>query len=483
MVTIFFIYGLAFFSLGLIVAMYPRNGSAFRLAQNLRYFASFGILHGMNEWVDMFILMQKPEEFLSLQVVRTFLLAASFICLVQFGTKSVSEAKNSHPALKVVPAVLLLAAWAVIVMESSQRFLAADIWGRYLLGVPGIFLTFYALILQIPELKKTGLLKSIGFLRISAAAFFLYGILAGIIVPEAGFFPASVLNYALFAEHVGIPVQAFRTICAVAIAYSTFKVLGIFDWETKEALRNARDELEQRVRERTRELRLSNMELEKFAAVASHDLQSPLISVSSILKLLRRHSGGRLDKESEQDMANAEDIIGNMLAVIRNLLDYSRLGTGARTFGTAGCEAALNQALANLKAEISESGAKVTSNPLPEVTGDTILLSRLFQNFINNAIKFHMNGPPEIHISAERRKGEWLFSVHDNGSGIEGEDIESIFEIYYSSSRGVSSGTGIGLSTCKKIVELHGGRIWVESEEDKGSTFFFTVPDRGNNHP
>jgi hypothetical protein len=232
MIVIYFIYGLAFFSMGLVLAIYPKKSSAFRMAGSLHFVAAFGILHGLNEWVDMLIFIQKSEVLL-LQASKMLLLATSYLCLFQFAIKSILEKKNRYSLLRAVPIILLIT-WASIVMGSSHRFLMADIWARYLFGIPGIFLTGYALILQISALKDIGLSKSIWFLTISAGAFFFYCFFGGMIVPEAGFFPASVLNETIFFENVGIPIQIFRAFCAMVIAFSMVKVLGIFEWEVKE---------------------------------------------------------------------------------------------------------------------------------------------------------------------------------------------------------------------------------------------------------
>jgi PAS domain S-box-containing protein len=262
MIYVFFIYGLAFFVLGLSLALYPKGESKFRFAGLLNYVAAFGLLHGLNEWVDMFILIHQSAEWLPVQVARTALMISSFICLLLFGVMAIVIRGFSKALFWLPPA--LLAAWLVVLVTSGeQRFLMADIWGRYLIGAPGIFMAFYALRLQEPELMAAGLQRHLVHLRLAATAFIFYGFLSGLIVPEAGFFPASVLNYDAIIRYTGVPVQAFRAACAVVIAYGMFRLLQVFDWESKSAIIAARDELEVRVEERTEQLMEMNRELER----------------------------------------------------------------------------------------------------------------------------------------------------------------------------------------------------------------------------
>ncbi len=225
------------------------------------------------------------------------------------------------------------------------------------------------------------------------------------------------------------------------------------------------------------ELARSNKELEQFAYVSSHDLQEPLWMITGYLQLLQRRYQGELDDRADKYIHFAVDGAFRMQNLINDILEFSRVTTSTREPGPTKCEFILNQVLFNLKLFIKENKAIISHGSLPEVMIDSTQLVQIFQNLIINGIKFHSEVSPKIHISAEKKDHEWIFSVQDNGIGIDLQYSEKIFEIFKRLHKKEEyPGTGIGLAICKKIVERCGGRIWVESELGKGSTFYFTLP-------
>lgn len=230
--------------------------------------------------------------------------------------------------------------------------------------------------------------------------------------------------------------------------------------------------------ERSRELARSNAELEQFAYIASHDLQEPLRMVAGYLRLLDRDYGALLDGKGKQYLGYASDGAQRMQMLIDDLLAYSRMGHVESELEQIDSAMAVQWAAANLKSAMEENGARIICGPLPKVRASRTLLVELFQNLISNAIKFRSGKPPEIHITAERASGGWRFAVKDNGIGIEPHDFERIFVIFHRPPGARRyAGSGIGLAVCRRIVDRHGGRIWVESEPGQGATFLFILPD------
>jgi PAS domain S-box-containing protein len=234
---------------------------------------------------------------------------------------------------------------------------------------------------------------------------------------------------------------------------------------------------EENLKLKIEELSRSNTELEQFAYVSSHDLQEPLRMISSYLQLLQRRYQGKLDDKADKYIYFAVDGAARMQTLINDLLEFSRVATRAKEPEPTDCEFLFNQVMSDLEIFIKENKATVSHDSLPEVMADNTQLAQVLQNLITNGIKFHSKEPPKIHFSAKKKTNEWVFSVHDNGIGIDPQYSEKIFEVFKRLHKKEEyPGTGIGLAICKKIVERHGGRIWVESELGKGSTFYFTLP-------
>jgi PAS domain S-box-containing protein len=250
-------------------------------------------------------------------------------------------------------------------------------------------------------------------------------------------------------------------------------------------LQKARDELEVRVNERTEELaganqvlERSNIELQQFAYIASHDLQSPLRSISGFVQLLKSEYDGKLDKQADDWIRRTVQAIGQMQTMIRDVLAYSRVDSRSRPFAPTAFLDVFNDAVALLESSIHDGGGEVACGDLPVVMGDRSQLVQLMQNLIGNGLKYHGDKAPNVHVSAKGDGNEWTFSVRDNGIGIDPKYYDRIFEIFKRlHDQTEYPGTGIGLAVCRRVVTRHGGRIWLESEAGHGSTFHFTIPE------
>jgi light-regulated signal transduction histidine kinase (bacteriophytochrome) len=248
--------------------------------------------------------------------------------------------------------------------------------------------------------------------------------------------------------------------------------------QAEQKLKTLNEELERRVEKRTRDLQRSNQELEQFAYVASHDLKEPVRMVISYLQLIEKRYADKLDDQGRQFLHFAVDGGQRMQTLIMDLLTYARVGSEKKPFQQVDLGAVLGSVIADLQVAITESGATITHDAMPTVTGDPAQLGRVLQNLIANSIKFRGEKAPRIHVSALREGQDWRIGVSDNGIGIEPQYFERIFVIFQRlHGRTEYPGTGIGLAVCKRIVERHGGRIWVESEFGKGTTFYFTIGD------
>ena len=278
-------------------------------------------------------------------------------------------------------------------------------------------------------------------------------------------------------DEVGVAVEAFNEMLArIEGALSERK-------RAEEALLALNTTLEERVAERTAaaeqktaELQRSNQELEQFAYVASHDLQEPLRAVRSFTQLIEERIRPTLDSETTVYFDQVLGGVARMHALINDLLSYARVGRTTLTRGRVDFGAVLEAALADLGPSLKECDGRVMHGPMPVVVGDGDRLGQLIRNLITNAIRFRSSEPPRIEISAERRGDGWQFAVRDNGIGIDPRHHERIFVIFQRLHGRDRPGTGIGLAICRKIVEMYGGKIWVQSELGKGATFFFTLP-------
>ncbi|OGW30817.1 MAG: hypothetical protein A2X54_05815 [Nitrospirae bacterium GWF2_44_13] len=308
--------------------------------------------------------------------------------------------------------------------------------------------------------------------------------LAWILISTALFLMAwrrivSFISILTTGKHVSLDIPE-----VIALIISILMLLGVLlirDYFRSINLADARrKKAEEEIKRTVAELKRSNEELQQFAYIASHDLQEPLRMIASYLQLIERRYRGKLDKDADEFITFAVDGANRLQDMIMGLLAYSRVETRGKPFEDVNAAEILGNAISNLKIIIEENGAVITAGSLPVIRGDENQLIQLFQNLIANAIKFKSEKPPYIHISAERKDAEWLFSVKDNGIGIAQEYKERIFNIFQRLHGREYPGVGIGLSICRRIVEKHGGKIYFESEIGKGTIFYFTIPIKEN---
>ncbi|MBI5555974.1 MAG: GAF domain-containing protein [Elusimicrobia bacterium] len=676
MILIYFVYGLAFFVLGVAILIYPKKGSAFKLAKNLWLIGAFGIIHGINEWLEMFLLIPGFEDFLLLKIMGSFILPLSFTFLIQFGVKIIAESKKRFSWIKSLT-VLLPLAWALIFGLSKEPLLYGNIWARYLLAFPGTILTAYALMLQLENFNDRPWLSSKRSLIFTVLSFTIYGVLSGLSTPKAGFFPASFLNYQVFLRLVGLPVQFFRSLCALTIAISLGHILAVFNFETaklnklaailerkveertnelqhnynlqtvmssflhlsledisfaeflkktldlflsipwlalekkgaiflvedepgvlvlkahygldetiqkacsrvffgrclcgraaltkevefadslderhetscagiaphghyctpilhagkvlgviniylkqgqwrdkrkegflvtlaealagaierkraEQALQKYREELEEKVKERTEEFKLAKNKAEiasgaksDFLANMSHELRTPLNSVIGFSEVLQDQLFGNLNEKQQEYIRNILSSSEHLLSLINDILDLSKVESGKMEFMAT--KLILRELLEGSINMLREKALKHNLNlaleieqPVDsEIEVDERKLKQIMFNLLDNAIKFTSAGG-SIWVRAKKPDTEHLeISVKDTGLGIKSEDRPKLFKEFIQVGSLLTKkheGTGLGLALTKKLVEMHGGKIWAESEFGQGSKFSFTIP-------
>jgi len=473
--TFFFFSGLAFFMMGIIILAQPKKGSTFKLADILWLLACFGLSQGINEWLTIWVIIEDRSR--TADLVKLSCLIISFIFLFEFGKRLLIEsfreriskwqkeiANDSGWLIYLVGCIIIIFA---SISEYPDFWKAGNTWARYLLGFPGALLTgigFFSYYLREQNFLKEA--KVTHYFLWSASSFIIYGILSGLVVPKGDIFFSNWLNNDSFLAATHMPVQAVRAVLAIIITVTVAGMIRIFEWETKKKL-----EL------KIEKITTLNKELESFAYSASHDLKEPLRVVAGFVGLLERRYKDSLDEKAHEYIKYTIDGTKRMQELISDLLEYSKVGTKSREFRPTDCSLILSKAILDLKAAIEESCAIVTYDNLPTIMADSSQLTSLFQNLVGNAIKYRSKEAPRIHVAAEKKANEWVFSVRDNGIGIDPKFKDRIFAVFQRLHTSVEySGTGIGLAICKKIAERHGGNIWVESEPGEGATFYFTIP-------
>ncbi len=520
MVLVFFVYGLAWFIVGLAIAIEARKSTGLDFGNSLWYLAAFGFLHAMVEWSDMFLLVPTGMSSISggvfLRAAKVLLLGISTVFLVQFGAKLITITTHRYRWLKWAPAVLF-ALWigSSLTVPHMESFAApellrsgqlcsschsatalianplgawhltaavAEVWARYLLYLPGLILTTIGLLQQARIFKATNLPRIARDTTYAAIAFGLNTIFAGMIVAPAPYFPADLLNYNTFLATVGIPPQVFRAAMALIIAVFVVRVLQIFEVEHRAQLEKARQERLQAQIDALREL---NRMKSAFISTVSHELRTPLNSIIGFSELLLDQVYGNLNEKQLKHASNIHISGTHLLQLVNDILDLSKIEAGKmemhiEEFSIRDVLDAAAQMARNLAAGRQLTVELKVDKNLSTAKADVRMFNQILYNLLSNAVKFTPDGG-RVDIGASGADGELQVAVADTGIGIKAEDHERIFQEFQQLESSVSrkyGGTGLGLTLTKKLVEMHGGRIWVESDLGRGSTFRFTLPGK-----
>ena len=495
--AIFLVYGLAFVVMGLVIFAQPIAESRFKLAKIIRQLGWFGVLHGINEWLDGWA--QLYGRNMPLDILRLGMIAASYLFLFEFGRRLFRLEMEKYPAgLKEIAGCftkVISPALAVFIVGAS--FFAPDpwrtrmTWTRYLLGFPGGLLISAGFFFYYKYTKK--ILEPLGakkYFNADALAFLLYGILAGLIVPRGLQGPWQWLKLESFFSDIGIPLQVFRTACAIIAGWATIGMLRIFQLATirdleKEIARSKRLEMEREwlnnelVRLNEKLVALDKRKSDVVAMV-SHEFRGPLGILQEAIDLLLQGHGGDLGPDQRGLLEMVKRSIARLIRLVTGVLDISKIEAGKIELKKERIDLpALIDEVVALHGKKMADKQIVFQKKLADDTGvlwaDQDKLSQVLINLLANAIQYTPSHG-SVTVAVGGTESEVRFEISDTGSGIPKEYSEKIFDRFERIGIERQEGTGLGLPIAKDIVELHKGRIWVESEVGKGSKFCFVLP-------
>ncbi|MCX5718261.1 MAG: ATP-binding protein [Nitrospirae bacterium] len=494
---IFFIYGLAFVVMGIAILLQPKKGSKLGFAHTLWLLAFFGITHGTNELLDMWTIIKGKSP--ALDMVRWFILLISYFSLFEFGRQlfRLNESKSPRWQKKIAGLFIweLLPIIGLFILisgfTSSDFWKVGSIWARYLLCLPGGFLIGFGFFLYYESEKEIlEPLKVRKYFSFAGLAFLIYGIVGGAVVPKGDFFPSNYLNADSFLSTVKIPVQIFRAVCAVISTWAVIGILKIFNLETTRKLEIAMIEAEAASRAKS-----------EFLANMSHELRTPLNSIIGFSDVLADGLAGPVTDE-QKDLVNDVSTSGKyLLSLINDILDLSKVEAGKMELELSefGIKELIAGSFVMFKEKAMKHNIKLNAeieSGVETMNADEQKIKQVLFNLLSNAIKFTPDGSSvsvrarRIHDAGYRIQDTDIMhpdtdfieiSVEDTGIGISPEDQKKLFQPFQQLESMLTKkykGTGLGLSISKRIVELHGGRIWVKSEPGKGSRFIFVIPVR-----
>lgn len=482
--VVYFIYGIAFSIMGFTILIQPKKGSRYRLGGVLWLLAGFGLVHGLNEFLDMWAIIKNDE--IAPTAVHGIVLIISYLFLFEFGRKlfiislpdnpvTTRRARSPWWLFSLACAVFLLASMA------SDFWLSGRIWARYLIGFPGAVLTSIGLLFfyRTNEIEFD-LLRVKRYFYMASACFLAYGALGGLVVPRGDVLLSQIINNDAFLSAVHLPVQVFRALCALGIARSVYGIIRIFHWENVEKLRRTSDDLRMEFeagKEKVLEIKRLLATKTQFISMVSHELRTPLTAIKANIDIVLKGRAGELSAGQKTFLDVAGDNVNRLSRLINDVLGFQTLTSGKvkYEFGEFDVNEVIGAA-GNIMLPLARAKNIVfqlkREEGLPKARMDHDKIIQVLDNLIINAIRHTKKGG--ITVSSKRTGAFIEVVIEDTGSGIRAEDVPKLFEPFTQIRN--KKGTGLGLAICREIINEHDGRIWAESEFGKGSRFHFVLP-------
>lgn len=460
---VFFIYGLSFFAMGIAIFLQPRHKSAFKLAGIIWILGAFGVIHGINEWLDMFTII-RGQQLHMWDLTRAVVLTASFVFLFEFGRRLFRLSFNKRFFSKwATPVVSVLVFVFFFALKEEHT-----IWPRYFLCFPGGILTALGFIAYYQKNKaQLEPFKARKYFFIAAFSIGIYSIFGGLIVPKAGFFPASAINNLSFLNLFGVPVQFFRALCAIMLAWSCWYILGIFNQEIIHKLKADLEELTAAKEKLVRSESLAA--LGRFSGIMGHEFKNELCAMRNTIYFLQiKLQDG--DEKVKKHLKMLGEEISDTERLIDNITSFAR--NKAPELKPIDLEDLLSASINKLKMPDTIEVITKIEKGLGMVRADGIQLSRVFNNIILNSLEA-MAKKGRLTIKASS-SGCWANIIfEDTGAGIKEEDMKMIFDPFFSTK---TKGMGLGLVISKIIIEAHNGTIEIASKAGKGATVTIRLP-------